>query len=355
MNHFVLRNGLPYSRIKFQQEKFGRVVCLGGSITFADGWREYIWEFFRRQFPGTQFDFINAGIGGTCSTLGAFRMTADVFKHGIVDLLFVDFAVNDEVKLPEEAVRAMEGIVRQAHRHHPQIDILFCYFLDHIKYDRIQKGLTCDIIAAHEKVAERYHIPSLDLARETTRRLRAGEFKWEDFFGDTCHPTAFGHRFYADVMERCLLSTWSVPEPLDLLNYENGRYLSTDKAEVISGWVNIPSWDHQEPRCNYTGAVDVLAAEIPGSELHLSFEGTVIGIYAIIGADTGGIEVCIDRGPWRKIDLYSNITRSTYLPVLYILASNLPRGNHELGLKISEDKNPLSRGHAVRIMKFAAN
>ena len=65
------RGGLDNCRIKFGREKTGRIAYLGGSITTMQGWRALTYELFRTRFPETEFDFIDAGIGGTNSTLGA--------------------------------------------------------------------------------------------------------------------------------------------------------------------------------------------------------------------------------------------------------------------------------------------
>ena len=78
----------------------------------------------------TKFDFVNAGIGSTCSTTGAFRLKKDVLSKGRIDLLFVEFAVNDDQDAQHtstECLRAMEGIARQALASNPVMDIVFLY------------------------------------------------------------------------------------------------------------------------------------------------------------------------------------------------------------------------------------
>ena len=55
----------------------------------------------KEMFADTRFDFINAGISSTCSTTGAFRLAEHVLSSGSVDLLFVEFAVNDGGAPPE--------------------------------------------------------------------------------------------------------------------------------------------------------------------------------------------------------------------------------------------------------------
>lgn len=87
-SYHTIRGDLNNSAIKFEKEKIGRVVFLGGSITYNSGWRDSICQYFQQEFPETDFDFINAGIPSMGSTPGAFRFERDVLKNGKVDLLF---------------------------------------------------------------------------------------------------------------------------------------------------------------------------------------------------------------------------------------------------------------------------
>jgi len=355
MTFFTLRGGLPHSYRKFTREKTGRVACLGGSITVATGWRDRIWEFLRKTFPETTLDFINAGIGGTDSSLGAFRLETDVFKNGPVDLFFVEFAVNDGGKEGPEPVRAMEGIVRHARRLNPEIDIVFSYFIDTDKLNMLNEGKTPPIIAAHDRVAAHYNIPAINLAEEMARRIRAGEFTWEQFSGDTCHPSPFGHTLYAECMMQALTAAWSLPRPLDGFNYENGRFISTAEARIIRGFAHVRQWDPGPHKCNYGGPIDVLAAEEPGAELRLNFTGSTIGIYGIVGFDAGTIDYRLDGGPITTRDLFDSWCLKFHRPHSLTLAAGLAPGPHELTITVSPTKNAQSLGHAVRILQFMAS
>lgn len=80
------------------------IATIGGSITegtgipVADGRADKCWaalmaDWWERMFPG-QVTFVNAGISGTSSVFGNYRLTDDVLSHN-PDLLYVEFAVND--------------------------------------------------------------------------------------------------------------------------------------------------------------------------------------------------------------------------------------------------------------------
>ena len=154
-DYFTLRGGLENCRIRFERDKSGRVVFLGGSITEMHGWREMVCKDLQRRFPHTKFDFINAGIPSTGSTPGAFRLLRDAFGHGPVDLLFEEAAVNDDTNgfSDRAQIRGMEGIVRHARLVQPEIDIVMLHFVDPGKMREINAGKTPAVIANHEKVA----------------------------------------------------------------------------------------------------------------------------------------------------------------------------------------------------------
>jgi lysophospholipase L1-like esterase len=202
-DYFELRDGLKNSQFVFEQTQKGRVVFLGGSITNMKGWKELVSADLQRRFPKTQFEFINAGIPSTGSTPAAFRLKRDVFKNGQVDLLFEEAAVNDfyNGRSDKEQMRAMEGIVRHARKLNPNIDIVIMHFVDPSKMQEYNQGRTPQVIQNHEKVAEYYKVPSINLALEVTERVNRKEFTWKEDFKDL-HPSPFGHKIYSSTIAR---------------------------------------------------------------------------------------------------------------------------------------------------------
>ncbi len=362
---YKLRGGLNRCRETFLRTGQGRVAFLGGSITKMAGWRDLTYETLRKRFPKVDFEFVNAGIGGTNSTLGAFRFEEDVFGRGPVDLLFLEYAVNDSGAAGPDnrRIRAMEGIVRRARRLNPSIDILILYFADRNKVEAITEGETPAVIVDHERVAAYYELPALNLAADITRRLNADEFAWNRFAGDACHPLPFGHECYAERITSFLDVAWAdetpsdappsrpLPIPLDPRNYEYGSFVELDEAKSVSGWTRINAWD-AEKKCNYEGSVDVFAADSPGAVLEVPFSGRVIGISAFAGMDAGVLECVVDGGPPRRIDLFDMYCKQFHRPVCRILAEDLPRGPHLLSLRVADTKNAASDGYAARIGRF---
>ena len=375
-DYYQLRNGLQRCRTKFEQDKRGRVAFLGGSITASKGWRDLVCEDLTRRFPETEFDFVSSGIPSLGSTPGAFRFQRDVLANGPVDLLFEEAAVNDDTNgfSDVEQVRGMEGIVRQALLSNPQMDVVLLHFVDPGKITEIRSGKTPSVIVNHERVAEHYRIPSIDLAREVTERIDAGEFTWEKDFRDL-HPAPFGHALYASSIGRMLTAAWSenspkrttavdsLPAPLDSTSYFYGRLgspmelVANKNITLVNGWRLDEQWKPEGKAGTRPGFVNVpaLIGEGAGATMKLTFKGFGIGIFIASGPDTGNIEYRIDQGEWHKQALFTQWSPGLHLPWAKMLASELTDGTHELEMRVSEKSDERSQGQAIRIIHFLVN
>ncbi len=105
-----VRGHLLNSLSKFRDTKKGHVAFLGGSITEMDGYRPNVERWLKETFPDTEFTFTNAGIASTCSLTGAIRLERDVLAAGPVDLLCVEFAVNDDQDAHHTAEQCIDGM-----------------------------------------------------------------------------------------------------------------------------------------------------------------------------------------------------------------------------------------------------
>jgi lysophospholipase L1-like esterase len=370
-NYHIHRMGIRNSLLKFNREKKGRVAFLGGSITYNGGWRDSICNYLQKRFPDTEFQFIAAGIPSMGSTPAAFRIEQDVLAAGPVDLLFEEAAVNDATngRSNQEQIRAMEGIVRHLRRNYPAADMVVMHFADPDKMAAYREGQIPEVIQNHEQVAAHYHIPTINLAKEVTERIDAGEFTWEDDFKDL-HPSPFGQAIYFRSMKAFLEKAWSetvkkderieihpIPEPIDASNYGSGTLLKAINARVINGWILVDNWtpdDGKGTRANYVN-VPMLVGQEKGSTLEFQFSGNAVGIAVAAGPDAGIVEYRIDGGPWQSQDLFTKWSKQLHLPWFYTLAAGLSAGDHLLELRIAGTKNPLSLGTACRIRYFYIN
>jgi hypothetical protein len=396
-DYFALRGGLSNCRIRFEKEMKGRVAFLGGSITAMEGWRGLAQSDLVRRFPETDFDFIDAGIPSLGSTPHAFRFSRDVLARGPVDLLFLEAAVNDEAngQTALEMLRGMEGVVLQARMSNPAMDIIMLHFADPSKLSAIGSGGTPLAIEMHERVADHYGLPSIDLAREVWERIHAGEFEWDKDFVDL-HPSPFGHSLYAASIARLfdrawgaggerhradsgadapradadaphadadapragtILEPYDLPPALDENSYFRGRFVGPEQGLRGKGWALCPCWEPDDGIATRMGffRVPALVSDDPGSECAFDFEGTAVGIFVAAGPDAGIVEYRVDHRIVGSRNLFTRWSSALHLPWAQVLAADLEPGKHRLTLRIAEHKDPASRGHAVRILHILAN
>jgi len=364
-----LRGNLANCRIQFERARKGHVAFIGGSITEMEGYRPMVSDLLKRRFPNTEFTFTAAGISSTCSTTGAFRLASDVLAKGPVDLFFIEFAVNDDQDAGharQECIRGMEGILRQARRYNPKIDIVITYFVNEGMMKTYREGKTPVSIAAHEEAAERYGISTIHLAREVTQEIDAGTLTWQKYGG--VHPAPFGNALCTGMIDELMTRAWTrplgasdemtaypAPEPLDPLSYASARFVDPKEAAIKQGWkLDVPEWKKLKgsSRSRFT-SIPMLWAEEPGAELTLKFTGTAVGAYIVAGPDAGIVEAGVDGGPLREINLLHKYSMGLHYPRTVMLATDLKPGDHTLVLRISPKTE--GTGHAMRIMQFGVN
>ena len=252
------RGGMQNAQIQFEQEKTGRIAFIGGSITQMNGYRPMVSQWLKQRFPATKFEFINAGISSTCSHTGAFRLNDHILSKGKIDLLFVEFAVNDDQDAQHSrrnCILGMEGIIRHAMIKQPQCDLVVTHFVNPNMLKQIQSGKTPKSIKAHEDVLEHYDVSSLFLAREVADQIKARSLTWAEFGGT--HPKPAGNAIASELVADLLNYAWveplpneakktirSIPKkPIDASSFFNGRFLSPGSTEYGKGWKwHVPDW-----------------------------------------------------------------------------------------------------------------
>ena len=366
----TLASGLQNSRLQFEQTHRGNVAFLGGSITEMEGFRPRVMTLLKARFPDTAFTFTNAGIASTCSNTGAFRLDHDVLAKGPVDLLVVEFAVNDDQDggfSRAECIRGLEGIIRHARQANPLTDIVVAYFVNDAFLKSYQAGKVPLAIEAHEAVAKYYHVPTINIARELTTAIAASQMTWQQYGG--VHPGPAGADFCAKMFGHLLALAWDAPAPaaakaapqpfpataLDPFSYGDGHFVALEQAVVKSGWTfGVPNWRALagQKRGQFT-SIPMLSATEPGAELTLKFKGTAIGAYVVSGPDAGVVECSLDGGPPKPVSLKTGHSGNLHYPWTVMLGSELTPGEHTLSLRMAEETK--TTGHAMRIIQFAVN
>ena len=380
-----LRAGLHNCRVKFTQQKTGLVVFLGGSITYAQGWSQLVSAELQRRFPETKFTFVNAGIPSIDSTGHAFRFQRDVLEKGLPDLLFVEAAVNDLHNGREaiERVRGVEGVVRRARQANRFVDIVALHFAELRHTADYDAGRVPEVITSHDQVAAHYQLPTLNLAREVQRRMKAGQFDWARDFKDL-HPSPFGHQLYFQAIRRLFDQAWSsalirrananedkpntdegeltlrehvLPDPLDKFSYDAGQLISPVRATGLRGFRIVNNWrpaDKAGTRDGFVG-VPMFVGDTPGDSFSFRFEGRAIGFFLTAGPDSGVLEYRIDGGDWKTRDPFTQWSRGLHLPWVLMLETELASAPHVIEVKLAAQKNDASQGTALRIRDFVVN
>src|ERR1700754_2321818 len=368
-SYFSTRGELNRFYMDVLERKAATVGFLGGSITYNPGWRDKVCGYLQERFPETKFRFIAAGIPSLGSLPHAFRVQQDLLDSGRVDLVFVETAVNDRVNGTDSLTqaRALEGIVRHIKRVNPETQIIMMAFADEGKTADYDHGLTPVEISNQERVADHYHLPSINLGKEIWDRIRQGKLDWKKDIKDV-HPSELGQELYFATIRRLLDSCYrlyhpeapalgALPAPMDRACLSNGRYVDVHQGVGDQDWKIEADWtpaDNVNTRPGFVH-VPVLMAEKPGAELEFPFTGNAVGIAVVSGPDAGVIEYNIDGGAFKKIDLYTQWSSSLHLPWYLLLGSGLTEASHKLRLRIDSDRNPKSKGTSCRIVHFLLN
>jgi acyl-CoA thioesterase I len=367
--YWIPRTGLSQVREKILRNEPVCVAFLGGSITEGYGasdtertsWRALTGTYFKERYPDLSFTFIHAGVGGTSSSFGAHRLGEHVLQHGTIDLLFVEFSVNDGEDR-EESIRGMEGIVRQCRRLSPQTDICFLY-------TAADKNLSDDKpfnIAVHEEVAAHYGIPSVNFAAKVFDRIQSGETNWEELAPDRIHPNDAGYALYASVLQEFLSAalvnadtfseepTGSVlPPPLIIGNYEYASMEKFSLANETEGF--IPFAVKPEPMINWRYEADHMYASTPNAWLTFTVKGQGTGLLLICGPDTGIFEYSIDGSPFHRVNLFDEWCLGAFRPVIALFPIEEECGTRRVTIRNTDAQDPRSTGTNLRILKLLTN
>ncbi|MGG6309416.1 SGNH/GDSL hydrolase family protein [Paenibacillus macerans] len=365
----VHRSGLPRIRAKLAGEGGITIAFLGGSITEGAGasaadetsWRALTGRYLQERLGDRLLRCINAGVGGTDSALGAFRLREHVLREGNVDLLFVEFKVNDGEDR-EESLRGMEGIVRQCRRLSPETDLCFVY----AGAEKNFAGLRPFNIAVHEEVAEHYGVPSVDFAAGVYGMIQAGEAEWAALAPDGYHPNDAGHALYARFMREYLDQVLfggehqagkrpnAIPgEPLIDGNYEHAAMLIYEAADYSDDF-RIRKLRPGEPLMNWRYSTEHVYADAPNASLTFETQGRGAGMLLFCGPDTGIIEYSVNGGPYVEANPFDDWCLGAYRPVPLMFPPMGRSGSLHIAVRNTGRKDGRSQGTGWRVLKLLA-
>ena len=362
-----VRDGLLWTKHLVKSGGTVRVAFLGGSITENPGFRPLVEEGLKERYPDVTWEFHNAGVASTGSTTGAFRFLNDAVLAGGAwrngngaTLVIAEAAVNDDQNerlSAADAVWGMEAIARTAEILGPgevaPADLLFVHLPNPSILERLRSGEAPPTIAAHERVADHYRLPSVDVAAEVARRIDAGSLTWERYGGT--HPGPAGHRLAADLIVAAIVRCVDGPS-VARYSTRHSSLRPPLRADAIDGaFLARPGADEEAARKIFTGAVGtdarwttgvpdwpnlpgacrgrfrdsvLLHTTEPGATLTFPPSFTALGLYVLAGPDAGAVDVRVGDGHARRIELFHPFSENLHYPrtVLLYRGSGPPAG-----------------------------
>lgn len=351
-----IRKGLPNLGLKLEQNRKVTIAYLGGSITAAkDGWREKSLRWIRENYTDSVIA-VNAALPGTGSDLGAFRLRQHVLNAD-PDLVFIEFAVNDGRKSSTLIRETMEGIVRQIRKNNKRTEICFVYTISGEMLNLMQQGGLPKSINAMEEVAEFYGIPSINMGLTVADQEAKGTLvfggKKEDFKDkrvfspDRIHPFSdTGHEIYAEVMARSLnvllgyarkkLVNYPIGKPMSVNNWEFAQMIPLQELKKDGGWTKVIDPEN-ELKIRLMGTNrDVFKSNFARASITVTFKGSRIGLYDVIGPGSGQYDILVDGLPAKTIQRFDK--NCTYYRINYFMLPELKYGKHTVVFKVSEEK-----------------
>lgn len=278
----------------------------GGSITDPRpgwNWPEAVVAWFVETFPGVCVFVENAAIGATGSELAVFRAQRDLIDRGC-DLVFVEYAVNDQGEPSERRMRTREGLLRKLLAGEGR-DVVLAYTFAQEQYTSMSQGSMPATVAEFETLGCHYGIGSVWMGLYALQEVMKGRLRWEEWLPDGLHPQSRGSLSYAQsvttFLERelltapgatALLSGAQRPAPLNPRNWENAYCLPFDRVRLDGAWTI--------QRASKSVWMDQLISTAAiGAKLSFDFDGRGLSLGFDFGKQSAEFRYQFDGRPWQ--------------------------------------------------------
>lgn len=359
MENIQIRGNLTRFKKALERGK-AKIGFAGGSITTAASvanWPTYVRAWLTEQFSDVRFSIINSAIGATGSLVG-LALSQKEFIDTDCDLVFVEYAVNDNDIDSDERMRTREGLVRKLLSQN--IDVVIVYTFYQNMFKQVDAGEIPHSIVDFEMLAEHYQVSSIDMAKSVYEKVKRGMIPWNMWLPDGTHPQHLASYFYAETVieylkteltsnnETEILKGEGMPEPLHPKHWQNITEIPFDMVTTKGAWFEereafIP-W-FQEKLTTY-GLHDSLS---------FSFEGRGLAIIFSYGKATGKIEYSIDDGAWQEYayERYWWVPEENFVNAVKF-ADDLEDGTHTFRLKVTHGDAEGFTSSDCKILKILA-
>lgn len=328
------RERLTNTYVKLTQDKKLTVAYFGGSITVGANytnncWRTDVHNWLKSEFPDADVRMVSAGAGGTGTTYAAYRVDKDVLPYK-PDLVFIEFAVNDDVfsdgygpaKLTRDYLQEFyEAIIKKVYAANPEAEIVILYTAK-VGMDRRSPS-----IKAHEEVAKYYNINSVYFGQALLDYIKENKLNSKDYISDNIHPTDIGYDIMTEPILEMFKNAWSGLEATETKAKALPERMLSAHDRTDCYYILAKDTNHDS---SWTGG-SVMSSTTPGGYLSCEFTGNEVAIFAGLSTKSGIIEYRIDGGEWTEQSLYAANIRERIR-----LAEGLEDTKHLLEIRVSD-------------------
>lgn len=341
---FANRGNLMRLKDCMRRAKAGEALKIGfvggsitqGSLATAEDkcYAYHVYSWWKQTFPQAEFEYINAGIGGTTSQFGVARVQEDLLEKE-PDFVIVEFSVND--KSTEHFLETYEGLVRKILKWRTNPAVLLVHS---VYYD---SGANAQLM--HAKIGRYYDLPCVSMQSSVFAKVVDGSIPKDEITPDSLHPNDVGHRLEAEIITSFLElvlgdlqtkeTTYVVKEaPLTENEYENSvRFRSENANPVLDGFC-VDETPQEGITDRFKGG---WTADAAGAGITFTVKGSCIGIQyrRTIDHPAQIAEVILDGKRAGLLDANFDETWGDNLE-LDTIAEHIENTSHEVTIRLIE-------------------
>lgn len=341
---FANRGNLMRLKDCMRRAKAGEALKIGfvggsitqGSLATAEDkcYAYHVYSWWKQTFPQAEFEYINAGIGGTTSQFGVARVQEDLLEKE-PDFVIVEFSVND--KSTEHFLETYEGLVRKILKWKTNPAVLLVHS---VYYD---SGANAQLM--HAKIGRYYDLPCVSMQSSVFAKVVDGSIPKDEITPDSLHPNDVGHRLEAEIITSFLElvlgdlqtkeTTRVVKEaPLTANEYENSVRFRSENANAVLDGFCVDETPQEGITDRFKGGWTAGAA---GAGITFTVKGSCIGIQyrRTIDHPAQIAEVILDGKRAGLLDANFDETWGDNLE-LDTIAEHIENTSHEVTIRLIE-------------------
>ena len=116
-------------------------------------------------------------------------------------------------------------------------------------------------------------------------------------------------------------------------------------AGGFDGWTYRPTDNKGGWEC-FDG---LLESNTPGAEASFDFSSPILGLYYRLGPESGDLLYSIDDADFQPLRVFDRFSPQFWRPQYRMLREDLPAKLHQLRLRVSDQRDPASKGNWVQL------